>query len=110
MTGSGFYGGYFGAGQGIAFLAALAASGVTSIHEANGAKNVLAGVANGSAAVIFIIGGQVLWSAAAVLAVSSLLGGWLGGRLTRRMPAAALRVLVIVVGLVAATAAFVRGT
>lgn len=109
MTGSGFYGGYFGAGQGIAFLAALAASGVTSIHEANGAKNVLAGVANGSAAVIFIIGGQVLWSAAAVLAVSSLLGVWVGGRLTRRMPAAALRVLVIVVGLVAATAAFVRG-
>ncbi len=110
MTSSGLYGGYFGAGQGIAFLAALAASGVTSIHEANGAKNVLAGVANGSAAVIFIIGGQVLWSAAAVLAVSSLLGGWLGGRLTRRMPPAALRALVIVVGLVAATAAFVRGT
>lgn len=109
MTGSGFYGGYFGAGQGIAFLAALAASGVSSIHEANGAKNVLAGVANASAAVIFILGGQVLWSAAAVLAVSSLLGGWFGGRLTRRMPATALRVLVVVVGLLAAAAAFARG-
>lgn len=109
MSGAGFYGGYFGAGQGIAFLAALAASGMTSIHKANGAKNVLAGVANGSAALVFIAGGQVLWSAAAVLAVSSLLGGWLGGRITRRMPAGALRALVIVVGLVAAVAAFVRG-
>jgi uncharacterized membrane protein YfcA len=109
MSGSGFYGGYFGAGQGIAFLAALAASGVSSIHEANGSKNVLAGVANASAAVVFIIGGQVLWSAAAVLAASSLLGGWLGGRITRRLPAPALRALVIVIGLVAAIAAFVKG-
>ncbi|HQR79919.1 MAG TPA: sulfite exporter TauE/SafE family protein [Actinomycetota bacterium] len=110
MTGSGFYGGYFGAGQGIAFLAALAASGVTSIHRANGAKNVLAGVANASAAVVFILGGQVLWWAAAVLAVSSLLGGLLGGRITRRLPAPALRGLVIAVGLVAAVAAFVSGS
>ena len=109
MSGSGFYGGYFGAGQGIAFLAALAASGVDSIHEANGAKNVLAGVANASAAVVFIVGGQVLWSAAAVLAASSLLGGWLGGRITRRLPAPALRALVIIIGLTAAGAAFLKG-
>jgi uncharacterized membrane protein YfcA len=105
MTGSGFYGGYFGAGQGIAFLAALAASGVRSIHEANGAKNVLAGVANASAAVVFIVGGQVLWGAAALLAVSSLAGGLLGGKITRRMPPAALRTLIIVVGLLAAGSA-----
>lgn len=106
LSGSGFYGGYFGAGQGIAFLAALAASGVTDIHEANGFKNVLAGVANFSAAVVFVVGGQVLWSAAAVLAVSSLLGGWIGGRITRRLPATALRALVILVGVVAAISAF----
>lgn len=110
MAGSGFYGGYFGAGQGIAFLAALAASGVTSIHEANGAKNVLAGIANASAAVVFVVGGQVLWSAAAVLAGSSLLGGWLGGRITRRLPATALRALIIGVGVVAAVVAFLGGT
>ncbi len=106
LSGSGFYGGYFGAGQGIAFLAALAASGVTDIHEANGFKNVLAGVANSAAAIVFVIGGQVLWSAAAVLAVSSLLGGWIGGRITRRLPASALRALVIIVGVVAAFSAF----
>ena len=109
MAGSGFYGGYFGAGQGIAFLAALSASGVRSIHEANGAKNVLAGVANSSAAIVFILGGQVVWTAAAVLAVSSLFGGGIGGRVTSQMPAAALRSLVIVVGLIAAGSAFVRG-
>ena len=106
LSASGFYGGYFGAGQGIAFLAALAASGVTAIHDANGFKNVLAGVANLSAAVVFVVGGKVLWSAAAILAVSSLLGGWLGGRITRRLPAIALRGLVILVGIVAATVAF----
>jgi uncharacterized membrane protein YfcA len=106
LSGAGLYGGYFGAGQGIAFLAALAASGVTSIHEANGFKNVLAGVANLSAAVVFVIAGQVLFAAAGVLAVSSLLGGWIGGRITRRLPAGALRGLVIAVGVVAAISAF----
>ncbi len=109
VAGSGFYGGYFGAGQGITFLAALSASGVRSIHAANGAKNVLAGVANSSAAIVFILGGQVLWLSAAVLAVSSLLGGGVGGRVTRTMPAPALRILVIVVGLIAAVSSFVRG-
>lgn len=108
MAASGFYGGYFGAGQGIAFLAALAASGVKSIHEANGAKNLLAGVANASAAVVFIAGGRVWWAAAGILAVSSLAGGLLGGGVTRRMPAQALRILIIVVGLTAAVATFVR--
>ena len=109
VAGSGFYGGYFGAGQGIAFLAALSASGLRSIHEANGAKNVLAGVANSSAAIVFILGGKVLWLSAAVLAVSSLLGGGVGGRVTRTMPARALRILVIVVGLIAAISSFVSG-
>jgi uncharacterized membrane protein YfcA len=107
LSASGFYGGYFGAGQGIAFLAALSASGVRAIHEANGFKNVLAGVANLSAALVFIAGGAVWWLGAAVLAVSSLLGGWVGGRVTRRLAPAALRALVVVVGLVAAVAAFV---
>jgi hypothetical protein len=110
MAGSGFYGGYFGAGQGIAFLAALSASGVRSIHEANGAKNVLAGVANASAAVVFMVGGEILYGAAAVLAVSSLVGGLFGGKLTRRMPDAALRALVVVVGLVAAGFAMLGGS
>lgn len=102
MGGSGLYGGYFGAGQGIAFLAALSASGVKSIDTANGAKNVLAGVANAGAA---IVAGQVLWSAGAILAGSSLLGGWFGDRITRRMPASALRSLIVAAGVVAA---FVR--
>jgi uncharacterized membrane protein YfcA len=108
LASSGLYGGYFGAGQGIAFLAALAASGVNSIHAANGAKNVLAGVANASAAVVFMAWGQVWWLAAGVLAVSSVFGGLVGGRMTRRMPASALRVLIIAVGLVAAGSTFVR--
>jgi uncharacterized membrane protein YfcA len=51
----------------------------------------------------------VVWTAAAVLAGGSLFGGGIGGRVTRQMPAAALRSLVIVVGLIAAGSAFVRG-
>lgn len=109
LSASGFYGGYFGAGQGITFLAALSASGVRAIHQATGFKNALAGIASFCAAVMFMLAGQVMWLAAAVMAVSSLLGGWVGGRLTRRLPPAGLRALVVAVGLVAAFLAFRGG-
>lgn len=110
MAGSGFYGGYFGASQGIAYLAALGLAGVKSLHTANGYKNALAGVAGVCASIVFIAGGKVVWWAVLVLSVSSLLGGWIGGRLTRRLPVVALRVLVVVVGVLAAGIAFSKVT
>lgn len=107
LVAAGFYGGYFGAGQGIAYLVALGVQGVESLHSANAAKNLFAAVANACAAVLFALAGQVDWAAAFVLAASSMIGGYLGGRVTRRLPAPVLRGLVIVVGLVAAAAAMV---
>ncbi len=96
------YTGYFGAAGGILMLAVLTAKLGQTLVRVNAVKNVIAGVANAVAAVAFALFGPVLWAAAVPLAVGFLVGGWAGPSLVRRIPAAALRVIVGVVGLLVA--------
>ncbi|MGH7642438.1 MAG: sulfite exporter TauE/SafE family protein [Candidatus Dormibacteria bacterium] len=95
------YGGYFGAAQGVIFMATLGVFLDESLQRLTGLKNVLAAAANGAAAVVFIAYGPVAWEPALVLAGSSLLGGQLGAGFGRRLPAPVLRVIIIVGGLAA---------
>ena len=106
---TGVYGGYFGAAQGVILLALLGIAWSPDLHRANGAKVVLAGVANLVSATVFVISGLVDWRIAAALAVGSAVGGVLGAHVGRRIPAALLRTLIVVVGLVAAVALWVSG-
>jgi uncharacterized membrane protein YfcA len=70
----------------------------------NGTKNVLAAIANGVAALMFVVlaTDEISWTAVALLAAGSAIGGTLGSRYGRRLPAAGLRALIVVVGLAAA--------
>ena len=106
---TGVYGGYFGAAQGVVLLALLGIAWTTDLQQANGAKNVLAGVANLVSATVFIVGGVVDWRIAGLIAVGSALGGVLGARIGRRIPAPLLRILIVVVALSAAVLIAVRG-
>lgn len=99
---TGVYGGYFGAAQGVILMALLSIFLADGLQRLNGLKNVLAGIVNGIAAVIFMTFADVAWGAAAILAVGAIGGGQLGARYGRRLPPAALRGLIIVVGLVVA--------
>jgi hypothetical protein len=92
------YGGYFGAGIGILMISVLPFMGTNSIHETNAAKTLLAACINGVTAVIFIIKGLVIWPYALSMAVASILGGYVGARVARRLPAIYVRVLVIMIG------------
>jgi uncharacterized membrane protein YfcA len=105
---TGVYGGYFGAAQGVILLALLGIMWSTEMHRANGAKNVLAGVANVVAAVIFISSGRVDWQIALLVGVGSAAGGWVGSRIGRRLPAAVLRTILVVVALTAAVILFLK--
>jgi uncharacterized membrane protein YfcA len=98
---SGVYGGYFGAAQGILLLAILGILVHDDLHRANALKNVLAGLVNLVAALVFIAFAQVAWAPVALLAAGSVIGGQLGARFGRRLPPAALRALVVAVGAVA---------
>ena len=93
------YGGYFNGGLGILLLTALMHAGLRSLHAANALKNQVSAMLTAIAVSIYALGGAVNWGAAAWMAAFALLGGYLGARFARRIPAPWLRKLVIALGL-----------
>lgn len=96
------YGGYFGAGLGVILLAVLALLLEEQIQTINGLRGVLAMLINSVGALVFAVAANVAWSAVAMLAPTSLVGGYLGAHLAQRMPVPVFRGAVILLGLVAA--------
>ena len=99
---TGIYGGYFGAAQGVLLMAFMGILIDDELQRLNGVKNVLAGLVNAVAAIVFVLASDVAWGAAALIAIGSTAGGQLGGMYGRRLPPAALRGIIVVVGTVAA--------
>ena len=95
----GVYGGYFGAAQGVMLMAILGVLYDPSTQRANGAKNLLSASANAMAAVVFALSGAIVWLAALAVAVGSIPGGYVGGRLARRLPNPVLRGMVVAIGI-----------
>ena len=89
------YGAYFGAGLGIVLLAVLGLAIPDSLQRLNGLKQVLSVVINSVAVVAYGVFGPVAWTAVAIMAVASLVGGRLGGGFARRLSPILLRVLVL---------------
>tara|TARA_B110000503_G_scaffold135861_1_gene217172 strand:+ start:4749 stop:5504 length:756 start_codon:yes stop_codon:yes gene_type:complete len=102
------YGGYFGAGQGIILLAYLTIMLRGSLQRANAYKNAIVSVSNGTAAVIFVSVAEVDWLVVAILAVSSSIGGTLGGRFGQLIPESVYRVVIASVGVLASVALLTR--
>jgi len=98
---AGAYGGYFGAAQGVLVIGLLGSFLHADLQRANAGKNVLVAVVNGTAAVVFIFFAHVNWVVAALIAVGSAAGGVLGARVGRKLPPLALRIIIVVIGLVA---------
>jgi uncharacterized protein len=98
----GIYGGYFGAAQGIILMSLLRLSFAENLQVLNAMKNVLAGVANAVAGLLFIIVADVAWDAAALIAVGSVGGSLVAARYGRRIPPEILRRVVIVYGTIVA--------
>ena len=96
------YGGYFGAAAGVMILAVLLSRTDRSLPVSNALKNVLLGVANATAAVVFAISAPVEWAAVPPLLLGSIVGGWLGPAVVRRVPETTMRWVVGVAGLLLA--------
>lgn len=92
------YGGYFGAGIGILMLSVLPFMGTKDIHETNAAKTFLAAVINAITIGNFVIEGRVVWRYAILMAIAAIVGGYLGARVARSLPALYVRCVVIVIG------------
>ncbi len=98
---TGIYGGYFGAAQGVLLMAFLGLFLAESIQRQNALKNVLAGLANLVAAIVFIATIHIDWVAAALIAAGAAIGGMIGALVGRRLPPNVLRAVIVVVGLAA---------
>jgi uncharacterized membrane protein YfcA len=59
-------------------------------------------IVNATAAIVFVVFAHVNWLAVLLIAVGSTLGGVLGARLGRRLPPLALRIVVVLIGLISA--------
>jgi uncharacterized protein len=98
---SGIYGGYFGAAQGVLLIGLLGIFLDDGLQRVNAAKNVLALIVNGVAALLFVVVAEVDWAAVAGVALGAIAGGFLGARVGRRIPARVLRAIIVFVGLAA---------
>lgn len=101
IFGTGMYGGYFGAAQGVLLIAVLALGLDETLQRVNAAKNVLAGLANLVGGIIFVLVANVNWAAAGLIALGAIVGGVTGARVARMLPPAALRAVVVAIGVVA---------
>jgi uncharacterized membrane protein YfcA len=102
LFGAGIYGGYFGAAQGVLVIGLLGTFLDEPMQRINGAKNVLVGIVNGVAAIVYIIFAHVSWIVVLLIAVGSTLGGLIGARVGRRLPAIALRIFIVAIGVISA--------
>jgi uncharacterized membrane protein YfcA len=98
---TGIYCGYFGAAQGVLLLGILGVALPQDLQRTNALKNVLAGLGNGAAAVIFAFAADVAWAPAALIGAGSIVGGQIGATYGRRLSPGALRSLIVVVGIAA---------
>lgn len=103
------YGGYFGGALGVILIAVLSLLVNDSLQRLNALKVLLSLLTATASVVIFAIFAPVNWFAVLLLAPSTLIGGYLGILVAKRMPDAVLRWSVVVLGIAVAIYLFVRG-
>ncbi len=100
------YGAYFGAALGVLLLAALAVFVADRLQRLNALSRFVVLEVNIIAAVCFALLTPIRWEAAAVLAVTTPVGGRFGVSIARRLSDRVLRLLVIGLGLAASAYLF----
>ncbi len=93
------YGGYFGAAAGVLLLALFLRMGHETLAHANAIKNVVLGISNGVAALVFTVLAPVQWTAAVTLGLGCLVGGRLGPVVVRHAPDRPLRIAIGIAGI-----------
>jgi uncharacterized membrane protein YfcA len=100
---TGTYGGYFAASQGVLQIGVFGLLLPESLQRLNAIKNVLTFGVNGVAALAYVVvaSDRLDWTAAGLVAAGSVVGGYLGSTVGRRLPPPVLRTAIVLLGLVA---------
>ncbi|MCW2840199.1 MAG: hypothetical protein JWR55_1682 [Aeromicrobium sp.] len=103
IFGTGVYGGYFGAAQGVLLTGLMGLFLTLSLQGITGIKNVLATAVNATAALFFIIFAWefVDWTVVGLIAAGSVIGAAISARYGRRLPTPVLRGMIVTIGLTA---------
>jgi uncharacterized membrane protein YfcA len=88
------YGGYFGGAVGIMLMAGWSLLGMTDILAMNAAKTLLVTAMNAVAVVCFVIAGLVWWPQALIMLVASVIGGYAGAAVARKLNQVLFRRLI----------------
>ncbi len=94
----GIYCGYFGAAAGVLMVALMLIATSETLAVCSALKNVLLGLANVTAAVVFVLFGPVHWLAVVPLAAGLYVGGRIGPIIVRHSPVRALRIFIALAG------------
>jgi len=92
------YGGYFGAALGVMFVAGLALVLDETLARVTAVKNVLSAAVGLTTVVVFALFGPVNWATVAVLAPATIIGGYAGARLARRLRGGVLKAVIVLFG------------
>jgi len=103
---TGVYGGYFGAGAGVMMVAVLGLGTDLDLRIVNGLKTLSLMVGNIVAGLIFVFVADPRWDVVVLLAAGSLVGGYVGARIGRKLPDAVFRWGVVAAGVTAAVLMF----
>lgn len=107
IAASGLYCGYFGPGQGVMVIAALARN-PKKPELMNATKNIIVGLPSVASGIVYLFSGHVHWFLALALCIGSSFGGGLGGHWARRVSPKFYKSLVMTVGLGASIYLFKR--
>ncbi|WP_328466758.1 sulfite exporter TauE/SafE family protein [Actinoplanes sp. NBC_00393] len=92
------YGGYFGAALGVMYVAALALIIDEPLKRINALKNILSATVGLVTLLVFAVFAEVDWSAVLLVAPATVVGGYTGARLARRLPARVLKYVIVTFG------------
>lgn len=100
---AGIYGGYFVAAQGVLLLGILGVFLMASLQGSNAIKTVLVAAVNLIAGVSYLLFAfdRIDWWVVLLIAISSMIGSFVGAKIGRRMKPTALRIIIVILGVAA---------
>lgn len=90
------YGGYFGAGMGVLILVLYTVAAKMDVHQASGLRILCGSLTNTVATIIFIVKGIILWQAAIPMTLISIVGGYFGAKLVKRLDPERARLAILI--------------
>lgn len=104
----GVYGGYFGGAVGLMMLAAWSLVSTADLRKLAPLRSVMVSAANGMAVVCFVVTGSISWPEVLIVMIGSVIGGYAGAQVGRRVPIQALRAVTLVIAVTTTATFFVR--